>query len=92
MKHTVLNYRAVIKKDDNNTYYAVVPSLPGCVTQGDTIEATKANLKEAVTGWIESRIDMGWEVPKPDISDQNIEVIESIDTRSISNYKKIRYA
>lgn len=92
MKHTVLNYRAIIKKDDNDTYYAVVPSLPGCFTQGDTVEETKENLKEAITGWIEGQIDMGWEVPEPDISDQNIEVIQSIDLKSIANANKIRYA
>ena len=92
MKHAALNYRAIIKKDDNNTYYAVVPSLPGCFTQGGTIEETKENLKEAITVWLESRIDLGWEVPEPDISDQNIEVVQSIDLKTLVNANKIRYA
>ena len=92
MKHPSLNYRAIIKKDDNDTYYAVVPSLPGCFTQGDTIEETKENLKEAITLWLEVQIDKGWEVPEPDISDHNIEVVQSIKVSSIPNSNKIRYA
>jgi predicted RNase H-like HicB family nuclease len=33
-------------------YSVIVPSLPGCVTQGDTIEEVQANIVEASEGWL----------------------------------------
>ena len=33
-------------------YSVVVPALPGCVTQGDTIEEAQANIVEASEGWL----------------------------------------
>ena len=32
-------------------YWAEVPSLPGCVTQGETLEEVSAMLQDAVFGW-----------------------------------------
>ncbi len=33
-------------------YWAQVPALPGCVTQGDTREELLANLREAIEGYL----------------------------------------
>jgi len=33
-------------------YSVIVPSLPGCVTQGETIEEVTANVVEAAEGWL----------------------------------------
>jgi predicted RNase H-like HicB family nuclease len=38
-------------------FSVVVPALPGCVTQGDTIEEVQANVVEAAEGWLESQHD-----------------------------------
>jgi predicted RNase H-like HicB family nuclease len=38
-------------------YSVIVPALPGCVTQGDTIEEVQANLVEAAEGWLDSQHD-----------------------------------
>ena len=32
-------------------YWAEVPSLPGCVTQGETLEEVRAMIQDAVSGW-----------------------------------------
>lgn len=39
----------IIPEEDGIGYYAVVPSLPGCFSQGKTIEDAKKNIKEAIT-------------------------------------------
>ena len=31
-------------------YWAEVPAIPGCVTQGETMEELEANLREAIEG------------------------------------------
>ena len=43
---------AVIEQDETGYYFAEVPALPGCVSQGKTIAQAKANIKEAVAGWL----------------------------------------
>ncbi|MCY7282839.1 MAG: type II toxin-antitoxin system HicB family antitoxin, partial [Cyanobacteria bacterium CAN_BIN43] len=34
-------------------YWAEVPALPGCVTEGDSMEEVMANLKDAIEGWLD---------------------------------------
>ncbi len=46
----------VIEKDEFG-YYAYSPELEGCQTQGDTIEEVMANIKEAVTLYMETLTD-----------------------------------
>jgi predicted RNase H-like HicB family nuclease len=38
-------------------YSAEIPSLPGCYTQGETLEEVQANLREAAEGWLASAHD-----------------------------------
>lgn len=42
----------VILHKENNGYWAEVPALKGCYTQGETIEEIKNNVKEAITAWL----------------------------------------
>lgn len=53
----------LIYTDENGEWCASVPSLPGCYSQGDTIEETLANIKEAIDLHIESMIAHGEDVP-----------------------------
>lgn len=69
-----LTYRAIIQKD-GKTYHGFVPALSGCHTHGKTIEETRQNLQEAITGWIEANQEMGWEIP----IDQTLETLESVE-------------
>jgi len=67
-------FRAVIEKDDPG-YHGFVPVLPGCHTNGDTIEETRKNLKEALQGFLEVMLDHGDPIPQ----DQSLEVFETIE-------------
>jgi predicted RNase H-like HicB family nuclease len=44
-------------------YSAEVPALPGCYTQGETLEEVQANLREAVEGWLNSAHDAAVQRP-----------------------------
>ena len=44
-------------------YTAIVPSLPGCISEGDTVEEAIANIKEAIELHIESMVAHGEDVP-----------------------------
>lgn len=45
-----MNFDVVIHKEDNG-YWAEVPALKGCFTQGDTIDEIRKNITEAIEGW-----------------------------------------
>jgi predicted RNase H-like HicB family nuclease len=41
------------------------PDLPGCMSDGETIEEAIQNGRDAFLAWISARADMGKEIPKP---------------------------
>jgi predicted RNase H-like HicB family nuclease len=45
-------------------YWAEVAGMPGCITEGDTLEALHKNLREAVQGWLLAQLPSG-SVAKP---------------------------
>lgn len=53
MSKQIANYTAIIEEEDGG-YWAYVPSLSGCYTQGDTLDEVTANLKEAISLYLES--------------------------------------
>ena len=50
-----MDYKAsVVIEHDEHGYYAWCPELPGSQTQGDTLEETLANIREAVEVYLET--------------------------------------
>lgn len=58
----------IIKEPEDPGYYAVVPALPGCFSDGDTIEETITNVHEAILGYLEARQLVGDPVPEEQIA------------------------
>jgi len=58
-----LNYRILLRKEPEGGYTVTVPSHPGCVTYGDTVEGSIKMAKEAIEGYIESLKEHGEEIP-----------------------------
>lgn len=56
--------QVIIIPDEDGGYIAEVPSLPGCYSQGETVEETLENIKEAIELHVESIIAHGEEVPE----------------------------
>ena len=50
-----MNYKvSVLVEHDDQGYYAWCPELPGCQTQGDSLDEVMANAREAVELYIET--------------------------------------
>ena len=45
---------AIIEREPDGGFSAEIAELPGCITEGDTLEELKANLREAAEGWLET--------------------------------------
>ncbi|MCD6384334.1 type II toxin-antitoxin system HicB family antitoxin [Candidatus Sumerlaeota bacterium] len=58
-----LSYRILLRQEPEVGYTVIVPSLPGCVTFGDTIEEAIEMTKEAIELYIESLKDHSEEIP-----------------------------
>jgi predicted RNase H-like HicB family nuclease len=47
-----MKVKAIIHEAEEGGFWAEVPALPGCVTQGETEEEVTSNLREAVELWL----------------------------------------
>ena len=60
------NYIVQPMKDESGEYfYAHVLELDGCQTTGETFEEAYENLKDAMEGWIEAKLESGFNIPLP---------------------------
>jgi len=60
----VKNYSVVLKSEPDGGYTAIVPSLPGCVTYGKTIEQAKKMAKDAIESYLYSLNKHSDEIPE----------------------------
>ncbi len=61
-----LKYPISIYPEDEGGYTALIPDLPGCITQGETLEEVVINIEEARELWIETVYKSGKkEIPLP---------------------------
>lgn len=49
-----MKYRVLIQQDEDGIFVAKCPSLPGCISQGKTREEALVNIKDAVSGYLQS--------------------------------------
>jgi len=59
----VVDRSILLRKEPEGGYTAIVPTLPGCITYGDTIEEAIDMAREAIEGYLESLMAHGEEIP-----------------------------
>jgi predicted RNase H-like HicB family nuclease len=45
-----MKYKVVISEGEDGWYVIECPAIPGCVSQGKTVEAARENIKDAIPG------------------------------------------
>lgn len=60
-----LQYPVTLYPDPEEGYVAQIKDLPGCLTQGETLDETIANINEARELWIETAYESGDDIPLP---------------------------
>jgi predicted RNase H-like HicB family nuclease len=48
-----MKLRVILEPSEEGGYTAIVPALPGCITEGDTREEALANVEEAIRLYLE---------------------------------------
>ena len=54
-----------LSAEDGGGFSAVVPDLPGCMSDGETPEEAIVNVQDAIAVWIEAASDLGRTIPRP---------------------------
>ena len=65
-----LNYPITVYRDEEGGYVAELEDLPGCITQGETLEEIEERIEEARRIWIQAAYEDGVEVPIPRIDEE----------------------
>jgi predicted RNase H-like HicB family nuclease len=65
-----MKIHAIVHKAEEGGFWAEVPSIPGCATQGETMEELRSNLREAIEGCLSVPV----ETPRTQADDQVIEL------------------
>jgi predicted RNase H-like HicB family nuclease len=58
-----MGYTVILEQESDGQYVALVPALPGCVSQGATRQDALANIREAIELYIEDCVAAGDPVP-----------------------------
>jgi antitoxin HicB len=58
----ILQYRVLLREEPEGGYTVIVPSLPGCVTYGETLDEAKRMAKEAIELYIQTLKELGEEI------------------------------
>ncbi|MBD2501847.1 type II toxin-antitoxin system HicB family antitoxin [Anabaena azotica] len=64
-----LQYPITFYPDPEGGYVAQIKELPGCLTQGETLEETMTNINEARELWMETAYEAGDDIPLPSSDD-----------------------
>ena len=59
-----LSYSVYYEQAPEGGFVAFVPALPGCHTQGETLETTERNVKEAIALYLENLVAHGEAIPE----------------------------
>ncbi len=62
--HKVLSYSVFYEEAPEGGYVAFVPALPGCHTQGETLDEAELNVREAIAVYLESLAAHGEPIPE----------------------------
>jgi len=60
-----MKYRIILEQDEDGIYTALCPSLPGCVSQGQTRSEALKNIQDAMEGYILSLTKHNEAIPTP---------------------------
>lgn len=53
-----MKIRAIVHEAEEGGFWAEVPAIPGCASQGETLDELLANLREAIEGCL--AVDIGY--------------------------------
>jgi antitoxin HicB len=72
-------YTVLFEPAEEGGYVVTCPSLPGLVTEGDTLKEARANAAEAIRGYLESLAKDGQPIPPEDPAPKGTIIKETVE-------------
>ena len=69
-----MKFRVHVETDEDGVFVAECPTLPGCISQGQTRNEALNNIKDAIAGYLVSLEKHGEAVPLP-VNEEVVEVL-----------------
>lgn len=63
-----MNIKVVVHEAEEGGFWGEAPALPGCASQGETLDELMANMREAIEGWL------AVDVPAPGAGERVLEI------------------
>ncbi len=67
-----MKFNVILEQDEDNMWIVECPSIPGCISQGETKEEALHNIKDAIIACLEVRAELGYPLT---IETEQVEVI-----------------
>ena len=67
-----MKFNVILEQDEDNIWIVECPSIPGCISQGETKEEALNNIKDAIIACLEVRAELGYPLT---IETEQVEVI-----------------
>jgi antitoxin HicB len=71
-------YTVLFEPAEEGGFVVTCPSLPGLVTEGETLEEARAMAAEAIRGYLESLAKDGLPIPPEDLAPRNNIIAETV--------------
>ena len=78
---TILQFKVLIEEDEHGLFVASVPELPGCYTQGKTLEEVRTRIKEVIELVLETNKELVKEKKQNKVSMPRFFGIEDVTIR-----------
>ncbi|MFA5881264.1 MAG: type II toxin-antitoxin system HicB family antitoxin [Eubacteriales bacterium] len=72
-----------LTEEEGSGWLAEIPQLPGCMSDGETVEEAIANISDAKKCWIETALELGRVIPEPSPDD----IIYPVESDTKSNHQ-----
>ena len=59
-----MQYTVTLRDAEEGGYWVEVPALPGCYSQGESVEESLSNVREAIALYLETLKDDGKDAPR----------------------------
>lgn len=59
-----MEYSVIVHQAEEGGHWVEVPALPGCYSQGESVEDALGNVREAIALYLEALRDEGQEAPR----------------------------
>ena len=66
-----MKFKVIVHEAEEGGYWAEVPAIPGCATQGETVEELMKNVQEAIEGCLSVEV----EEPRRTDKDKVLEIV-----------------